>query len=290
MKNKVHLWGTHGTTILGITLVLFMLGLLLVLEYHSYRLTHDAQERITYKVDLVPDISDSLAIALQNDISRMPMVKHVDYISKEKAADIFTEDLGEDFVGFVGYNPLNPSLMVNLNVQPLPEFIGSTAALDDFCRQIGVREGVSGVVYQENVVAELHEVFYKLSWFLIIFVALLLLITVVLISSLIRIAIYSRRDTIATMRLVGAKAGFIARPFRLRSLAYGAFGGLIASLLTAATVWAFANQFTLDITAQRHWFRYAVIAVTLILAGITIAYLATTITVRRYVSRQQNLK
>lgn len=286
MKNKVHLWGTHGTTILGISLVLFMLGLLLVIEYHSYRLTHDAQERITYKVDLMPDISDSLALALKADIAQLPVVKHVDYISRQQAADIFSEDLGEDFVGFLGYNPLNPSLMVNLNVQLLPD--NSGAALDDFCARVGALDGVTGVAYQENVVAELQEVFYKLSWFLIIFVALLLLITIVLISSLIRIAIYSRRDTIATMRLVGAKAGFIARPFRLRSLAYGALGGLIAAVLTSATLWAFVNQFSLDLTDTRHLPWYAAIALVLIVAGMLIAYLATAITVRRHIAKHNN--
>ena len=71
MKNKVNLWGTHGATVLGITLVLFMLGLLLCIEYHSYRLTHDAQERITYKVDLSPDVTDSLALALKGRIDQM---------------------------------------------------------------------------------------------------------------------------------------------------------------------------------------------------------------------------
>ncbi len=286
MKNKVHLWGSHGTTILGISLVLFMLGLLLVIEYHSYRLTHDAQERITYKVDLVPDVSDSLALARKADIGQMAVVKHVDYISREQAAEIFSQDLGEDFVGFLGYNPLNPSLMVNLNVQLLPD--NSGAALDRFCAEVGAMEGVTGVAYQENVVSELQDVFYKLSWFLIIFVALLLLITVVLISALIRIAIYSRRDTIATMRLVGAKAGFIARPFRLRSLAYGALGGVIASVLTAVTLWVFDNQLTLDLTAARHLLWYAAIALVLIIAGMLIAWLATAITVRRYIAHNNN--
>ena len=226
MKSKVNLWGTYGTTVLGITLVLLMLGLLLAIEYHSYRLTHDAQERITYKVDLSPDVSDSLAIALSKAVGAMPYVKHVDYISKAKAAEIFTEELGEDFVGFVGYNPLYPSLMVNFNVSLLPD--NSTQVLDNFCAEVSALEGVTGVAYQENVVSELREVFYKLSWFLIVFVVLLLLITIVLIGSLIRIAIYARRDTIHTMRLVGATAGFISRPFLWRAVLYGALGGIFA--------------------------------------------------------------
>ncbi|MBR6899164.1 MAG: permease-like cell division protein FtsX [Bacteroidales bacterium] len=283
MKNKVNLWGTHGATILGISLVLFMLGLLLTIEYHSYRLTHDAQERITYKVDLSPDVSDSLALALKGRVEKMDFVKHVDYISKDKAAEIFAEDLGEDFVGFAGYNPLYPSLMVNFNVALLPD--NSTETLDRFCAEVGAQEGVTGVAYQENVVGELRDIFYRLSWFLIVFVVLLLLITIVLISSLIRIALYSSRDTIATMRLVGAKASFIARPFRLRSIAYGAIGGLIADCLVLVTLWAFGNQFGIDLLNPDHILWYALIGAAIILVGILITYLATAITVRRHIAK-----
>lgn len=283
MKNKVNLWGTHGATVLGITLVLFMLGLLLCIEYHSYRLTHDAQERITYKVDLSPDVSDSLALALKGKVEQMTFVKHVDYISKQKAAEIFTEDLGEDFVGFIGYNPLYPSLMVNFNVQLLPD--NSTEVLDRFCAEVSRLEGVTGVAYQENVVSELREVFYKLTWFLIIFVVLLLVITVVLIASLIRIAVYARREAIATMRMVGATASFISRPFLWRSVLYGALGGVIASALTIITLWVFSNEFELDLIAPEHWLWYGGIALALILAGIVVSYLSTAITVRRYIAK-----
>lgn len=282
MKNKVNLWGTHTATVLGITLVLFMLGLLLCIEYHSYRLTHDAQEKITYKVDLSPDVTDSLALSLKQQVEQMSYVKHVDYISSDKAAEIFTEDLGEDFVGFIGYNPLYPSLMVNFRADLLPK--ESSEVLDQFCQQVGKMEGVTGVAYQENIVNELQEVFYKLSWFLIIFVALLLLITIVLIGSLIRIAIYGQRDTIRTMRMVGANTSFILQPFLWRSIAYGALGGIIASALTVITLWVFGNEFTLNLIAAEHWMWYGIIAATLILAGIVIAYLSTAVTVRRYIA------
>ena len=283
MKNKVNLWGTHGATVLGITLVLFMLGLLLVIEYHSNRLTHDAQERITYKVDLSPDISDSIALADMAVVEKMPYVKHVDYISKQKAAEIFTEDLGEDFVGFIGYNPLYPSLMVNFRVDLLPD--NSSEVQDRFCEEVGGLEGVTGVAYQENVVSELREVFYKLSWFLIVFVVLLLVITIVLIASLIRIAIYARKDAIGTMRMVGATAGFITRPFLWRSVLYGALGGLIASLLTAITLWVSSNEFDLNLMAPEHWMWYGAIAVVLIIVGIAIAWVSTAVTVRMYIAK-----
>ena len=226
-------------------------------------------------------MSAILALALKTEIAQMPVVKHVDYISKQKAAEIFTEDLGEDFVGFAGYNPLYPSLMVNFNVALLPD--NSSETLDQFCEQVRQYDFVTGVAFQENVVNELREVFYKLTWFLIVFVALLLLITIVLISSLIRIAIFSRRETIATMRLVGAKTRFIARPFILRSIWYGALGGLIASVLTFATLWAFDNEFTVNLISIEHLLWYGAIALVLTLFGIIISYLSTTITVRLYI-------
>ena len=197
MKNKVNLWGTHGATILGISLVLFMLGLLLTIEYHSYRLTHDAQERITYKVDLSPDVSDSLALALKADIAKMEVVKQVDYISKDQAAKIFSQELDEDFIDFAGYNPLYPSLMVNFNVALLPD--NSSETLDAFCAEMRRHNFVTGVAYQENIVNDLRGIFYKLSWFLIVFVALLLVITIVLISSLIRCAAWHTVPSAASL-------------------------------------------------------------------------------------------
>ena len=146
---------------------------------------------------------------------------------------------------------------------------------------------VTGVAYQENIVNDLRGIFYKLSWFLIVFVTLLLVITIVLISSLIRIALFSRRDTIATMRLVGAKASFISRPFRLRSLAYGAIGGLIADLLLLITLWVFSNQFGVDLLNSTHMLWYTLIALAVILVGILISYLSTIATVHRYISKNE---
>lgn len=283
MSKKVNLWGTHSTTVSGITLVLFMLGVLLCIEYHSYRLTHEAQERITYKVDLEPDVTDSLAMAVKHDIEQMPYVKHVDYISKARAAEIFSEDLGEDFVAFIGYNPLYPSLMVNLRADLLPK--EENEVLDNFCAEIGCREGVTGVSYQESVVGELREAFYKLSWFLIVFVILLLVVTIMLIASMIRIAIYNSRETIRTMRMVGATAGFIAQPFLLRSLLYGAIGGLLASALTLVSMWVFGNQFGLSLIASEHWYWYGIIALVLVTVGMVITYLSTAITLRRYINK-----
>ena len=279
--SKVNLWGTHTSTVLSITLVLTMLGMLMMLEYHSYRQTHDLQEQTTFRVDLTPGTDDQAAILLKQSIEAMPCVKHVDYITADEAARIFTEDLGDDFVDFLGYNPLSPSLMVNLRADILPD--NQSAVLSQFKHDVNQLDGVSAVEYQENVVMELNDIYYKLSWFLIFFIGLLLLLCVVLISSTIRIALYAQRDTIRTMRMVGAKVSFIARPFIRRGFFYGLLGGILSSLFSVGVMWLFNNRLRLGINFDEHYLWYVGIAVLLVLIGMLISYFSTLFTVRRYV-------
>ena len=285
MKSKVNLWETHSSTVLSITLVLFLLGMCLLVEYHSYRITHDMQERITLKVDLEPEITDEMASLLKLKIEAMPEVKHVDYISKEKAAEIFSEDLNDDFVSFIGYNPLYPSMMVNLKVNYLPEVRqeGRSESIADFTSKVSCMEYVTGVTYQETVVNELNDVFYKITWFLIIFMALLILVSILLISSTIRIALYAQRETIRTMQLVGAKSGFIARPFIGRSIWFGLLGGLIAIAILAIAIGAVNQSFSgLNLLDPSHLFWYVGIAVVILLLGILLSYLSTLFAVSRH--------
>ncbi len=285
MKSKVNLWETHSSTVLSITLVLFLLGMCLLVEYHSYRITHDMQERITLKVDLEPEITDEMASLLKLQIEAMPEVKHVDYISKEKAAEIFSEDLNDDFVSFIGYNPLYPSMMVNLKVNYLPEVRqeGRSESIADFTSKVSSMEYVTGVTYQETVVNELNDVFYKITWFLIIFMALLILVSILLISSTIRIALYAQRETIRTMQLVGAKSGFIARPFIGRSIWFGLLGGLIAIAILAIAIGAVNQSFSgLNLLDPSHLFWYVGIAVVILLLGILLSYLSTLFAVSRH--------
>lgn len=285
MKSKVNLWETHSSTVLSITLVLFLLGMCLLVEYHSYRITHDIQERITLKVDLEPEITDEMASLLKLQIEAMPEVKHVDYISKEKAAEIFSEDLNDDFVSFIGYNPLYPSMMVNLKVNYLPEVRqeGRSESIADFTSKVSSMEYVTGVTYQETVVNELNDVFYKITWFLIIFMALLILVSILLISSTIRIALYAQRETIRTMQLVGAKSGFIARPFIGRSIWFGLLGGLIAIAILAIAIGAVNQSFSgLNLLDPSHLFWYVGIAVVILILGILLSYLSTLFAVSRH--------
>lgn len=286
----MNLWETHSSTVLSITLVLFLLGLCLMVEYHSYSMTRNMQERITFKVDLVPDITDEAAMMVKTYIEVMPEVKHVDYISREQAAEIFSEELNDDFVDFIGYNPLYPSMMVNLRADYIPETSqgGRERVIKEFADSVNGLEYVTGVAYQENVVNELNDVFYKVTWFLIIFMALLIVVSILMISSTIRIALYAQRDTIGTMQLVGAKSGFIARPFLARSLWFGLLGGVISIVILAIATGIFNQSLGgLDLLNSTHLYWYLGIGVIIIVMGIALSYLSTLFAVRRYL-RQNN--
>lgn len=279
--NKVNLWATHTSTVLSITLVLFMLGLLLMIEYHTYRVGHDMKEKITFKVDLQQETSDSTALALKQEIASMSYVKHVDYISKEEAAEMFAQDLGEDFVGFIGYNPLYPSLMVNLKSEILPN--NPMVIRDQFTKSIKAHSEVTGITYQEDVVNDIYDGLNKASWLLIGFIIILLIVCMTLISNTIRISLYGERETIKTMTLVGAKNSFIARPFLWRSLFYGFLGGLIADILLIIAIYSIDNQFQMHLMYQEHYIWYAIIMTSIIVVGLIISWIATRVAVRHHI-------
>ena len=282
-KNRVNVWESKPSTILSITLVLFVLGVLSLIEYHSYRITQQTQERITYKVDLLPDTDTATISQLKAKISSMPYVKQVDFISKEEAADLFSGEIGDDFVGFIGYNPLYPSFMVNFRADMLPQ--NSSKELDTFCAEMSKYDCVSGVNYQEVVVDELYNIFNKLTWFLIIFIFVLLITCVLIIRSTVHLAFYAMRDTLQTMRLVGATMRFIARPFGIRALCYGAIGGLLADILLAATITIFDKQMQLELLQPEYMSHYAVIAIAIVVIGMIITWLSTMPAIRRQIKQ-----
>lgn len=284
-KSKVNLWENRSSTILSITLVMFLLGLCLLVEYHSYRLTHDMQERITFKVDLEPEIEEAEAQAILTQIESLPYVKHVDYISRDEAAEIFSEDLNDDFVKFIGYNPLYPSMMVNLKIDYLPEGrqVEHATTIDQFTNDVSKIEKVTNVTYQESVVNEMNNIFYRVSWILIIFMVLLIIVSILMIRSTMSIVLYAQRDTIRTMQLVGAKSGFIARPFLKRSIWYGLLGAIIAILVLAIAVGTFNRTLGgFDLLNTTHMSWYGGIAAIIIILGIVLSYFSTLFTVNKY--------
>ncbi|MBR1516780.1 MAG: permease-like cell division protein FtsX [Bacteroidales bacterium] len=283
MRKRRHLseiWGNKTTVVLSITLVLLILGLILLLVYHAQRQSFRAQEQLTYKVDLVSNVDNERAMQLADSIQRLTFVKKVDYISKEEAAEIFSNEIGEDFVAFIGYNPLSPTLMVNFWANWDPD--QSARVIDQFCHNIKNLDIVTGVAYQEHVADSILSLFRKLTLFLVFFGLLLLLICYIMIRNTIRMALYSQRETIQTMRMVGATNHFITRPYLWRSIIYGAMGGIFANILLFLIFYIFNHELSTALLHPHHFSRYAVIAASLVAIGIGVSLISTAIAVRKY--------
>ena len=287
MRNRksVKLWGTHTSTVLSITLVLFVLGLLMLIGLHSYQYTNSIEEGVLYNVILSPDTDDDSAMALKaqlEDKNAYPYVKDVHYISKDEAAENFTHELGDDFVNFIGHNPLFPSLEVTLKSNILDANNGRTVT--QFISQLKMNEFVDDVVYQENMVNELNDTLSKIAWFMIGIMALLLFVSIMLINATIRIAIYEKRFTIKTMQLVGAKRGFIIAPYLRRSVLFGFLGGIIAIVLVVLLVYIVNNQFNIgiDFAANRNY--YICLGGVILVLGIVISFFCGSELISLYLS------
>ncbi len=283
----IKLWGAYTSTIFSIALVLFVLGLLMVLGFHSYRYTNEIKENILYNVILTPDAEEHEILALKQTLEKKelyPYIKSVNYISKEEAAKNFTTDLGEDFVNFLGYNPLFPSLEVNLVSDIISE--NSTKNLEIFIKSVKSRPNVTDVIYQEVTINEVNNIFYKLAWFLVLFTALLLFISIILINNTIQIAIYAKRYTVKTMQLVGAKRSFIIRPFLKRSIFYGLCGGLIALLFLGSLVFIINNQFNANINLIENKTPYLIIGGIILGVGVVISLASTYFSINYYLNRK----
>ena len=283
-KKPVKLWGTHTSTILSITLVLFVLGLLMLLGLHSYQYTNTIEESVLYNVILSPDTDEPTALAIKGDLENKdvyPYVKSVYYISKDEAAHNLSTELGDDFVAFTGYNPLFPSLEITLKTNVLD--VNNDKTIRHLVNTLKQNECVEDVVYQENVVEEMNSTLRKLGWFMIGIIALLLFVSIMLINTNIRITIYEKRFTIKTMQLVGAKRGFIIAPYLRRSLLYGFLGGLIAIALEVVLVYIVNNQFNIgiDFTENRNY--YIVLGAIILALGMVISFVSTYFSLLRYI-------
>ncbi|MBQ9547103.1 MAG: permease-like cell division protein FtsX [Bacteroidales bacterium] len=279
-KGLAELRGNNTTMVFTITLVLLILGLLMLLEYHAQRQSFRAQEQLTYKVDLTPNVDDEIAKKLTDSIAALPYVRKAEYISKEEAAEIFSNEIGEDFVSFIGYNPLSPTIMVNFWANWDPDH--SSQIIDQFCHNIKQLDIVTGVAYQEHVANSVMSLFRKLTLFMVFFGLLLLVICYITIRNTIRISLSSQRESIQTMRMVGATNGFITRPYLWRSALFGAMGGIFANMLLFTIFYIFNHEFSTALLHPHHFSRYAVIAIILVVIGITVSLISTAAAVHRY--------
>lgn len=274
--NKRRLRSSYVTSIISISLVLFLFGLVGLLILNTKRISDFVKENIGFSIILKEDIKEVDIIRLQKMLDAKPYIKSTEYITKERAAKELQEELGEDFIEFLGYNPLLSSIDIKLQA----EYANNDSIVvieNEFQSYHEIKE----VFYKKSLIQEVNENVNKISLIILSFSLLLLLISLALINNTIRLSVYAKRFIINTMQLVGATRRFIRKPFLFRSAIHGMYGALIAILLIIGVLYLLQNEFS-DIIGFDDVTTLIILFVIVIMAGIIISVTSTYFAVNKY--------
>ena len=211
------------TSSISTTLVLLLLGMVVFFVLSANNLSTYVRENIGISVLVSDDMKEPEALKFQKTLNEKSYVKESVYISKEQALKEQTEAMGTDPAEFLGYNPFTASIEIKLNAQ-----YANSDSIAWIEKEILTNKKVMEVSYPQNLIDSVNRNIQKVSIFLLGLAALLTLISFALINNTIRLAIYSKRFLIHTMKLVGASWSFIRRPFLVRNVWIGVLAGIMA--------------------------------------------------------------
>lgn len=263
-------------SIIGVALVLFLLGTLGLIVIHANKLSVYFKESIELQVILRDNVKERQAQALRDSIAGKPYVKSIEYVSKEKAAEQFKKEFGEDFINLLQYNPLYASINIKANADYVNA--DSLKIIENTVTQLnGVRE----ISYQRSLVNKLNENVRKIGFVILAISILLALVVIVLIDNTIRLAMFSNRFLIKTMQMVGATRWFIAKPFDLRSIINGGLSAILA-IVGLIGIMYFANKWLPELSGLRDYFMITMLFLGMIVIGICICLVSTHRSVMKY--------
>ena len=286
MSSKVNkyavrkLKSSYISTIISISLVLFMLGLLGILVLKARRLSDYVKENIQLSVMLKDNAKEAEVDHFQKILDKSRYVKTTEYISKEEAAKRLTNDLGEDFVKFLGYNPLLASIDIYLHAD-----YANPDSLKWIETEINTNQFVREIYYQKSLVNVINENMKTISLVILIISGVLSLIAIALINNTIRLALYSQRFLIKTMQLVGATQGFIRKPFMLRSMMHGIYGSITAIAVLTLLLYFSQRQFP-ELFQGQDLRLFGSLFGTIIIIGIFISLVSTYFAMRKYLRQK----
>src|SRR5687768_12689222 len=217
--------------VISVTLALFVVGLFGLLVIYSQQLEKQVRENIRLQVYLKSNLTENQRLQIENKLLSQQFTskesnKAVTYISKEQAAKNFIAETGEDFIKFIGENPLKDAYLVTID----PSY-HTKAQLEKIKTDIQKMNGVFQVYYVEGLIESVNDNVVKIGFFLGGLILVLLITVVLLINNTLRLALFSQRFLIRSMQLVGAKNWFIQRPFLARAAGYGCLSGAIAAVI-----------------------------------------------------------
>ncbi len=266
------------SVVISIALVLFVLGVFGFLVLNANAIANQVRENFTITLLLSNEASEIEVRQFQKSLDVSDKVKNTRYISREEAAEELKAQLDEDFMDFLGYNPLQNSIEVRLNAAYVTE-----EWLAELEKDYGSKEFVSEVVYDKPLIQMMNDNIERIGLFLVGGSILLTLISVALINSSIRLSIYSRRFIIKTMQLVGATKSFIRKPYIWRSIRHGLLGSLLAIALLAASIF-YLTQKVPDLASLQNPINLGILFGGIMVLGIIIAMSCTFFALKKYLN------
>jgi cell division transport system permease protein len=276
--SKTRLRSSYLTLVFSVSLVLFLLGVLGLVLINARELSDYLRESLSFTIWLDDGAKDPDIRMLQKDLDAKAYVKSTEYISKDAAAIKMKKDLGEDFINFLGDNPLPPSIDVYLYAGfTSPD---SVAKIEKYVLEYPF---VKEVTYEESLLFLINENVKKISLFLLVISTFLFLIALTIINNTIRLSIYSKRFLIRTMQLVGATRAFIRRPFLVQSAIHGLLAALVAMSLLMGLLYLIEKEFFLMFSFESTYL-LILLGISILVTGVLINIISTFFSVNRYLS------
>ncbi|HHU34276.1 MAG TPA: cell division protein FtsX [Bacteroidetes bacterium] len=274
--SKTRLRSSYISLVVSVSLVLFMLGILGLVLINAKELSDYFRESLSFSVMFDDTAREADIRMMQKDLDAKEYVKSTQYISKEEAATKMQEELGEDFISFLGDNPLPASIDVYL----LSDYTGpdSVAKIESYLREYPF---VEDIYYQESLLFLINDNIKKISLFLLIISLFLFLIALTIINNTIRLSVYSKRFIIRTMQLVGATRAFIRKPFILQGILHGFIASLLSLTLLMGLILLVEKGF-FSMFSMENTILLVFLGVLIIVIGIVINIISTFFSVNKY--------
>ena len=269
---------SYFSVVLSIALVLFLLGILGLLVLNTKKMADRSKEQITISVFLKENTKEIEIEQLQKTLAMSEYTKSSTYVSKEEAAKQHSEEIGEDFVDYLGYNPLKNSIDVKLNA----DFV-TAEKVEEIASTLSEKGFVDEVSYDKVLVSMVAKSVETIGFWILVASAIFTFIAVLLINSSIRLSIYSKRFIIKTMQMVGATKTFIRKPFIWQNIKLGMIGAAIALLAISGVVYYVNTNFQ-DLGLFDEPYILVILFVSVFLLGILISFISTYFATQRFLN------
>ena len=275
---KRRLITSYFSVVISISLVLFLLGLLGLLVLNTKKVADHFKEQIALTIFLKDNAKDVEIKQLQKSLALADYTKSATYVSKEEAAQLHSQEIGENFMDFLGYNPLQNSIDVYMNA----DFV-TAEKIEEISTDILSKDFVDEVIYDKPLISLLNDNVKRVSFWVLVISGVFTFIAVLLINSSIRLSVYSKRFIIKTMQMVGATKRFIRLPFIWKSVKLGMLGAFFA-LCGMGTILYYLNESFPELEILSDPILLIGLFAGVFLMGIIISWLSTFFATQRFLN------